>query len=68
VLLDPKVEFGRPCSTLVMAVAAKVCGGAFLKLHGGSPGGAFIGNSSDVERKYSTIKSISNSSLEAMIH
>jgi hypothetical protein len=67
VLLDPKGEFGWPCSALATAAATKVCGDTFLKLHGGSPGEAFIGHSSGVERKYSTAKSISNSSVEAMI-
>jgi hypothetical protein len=67
VLLDPKVDFGRPCSALETAAAAKVSGDAFLKVRGGSSGGAFIGHSSGVERKDSTTKSISNSSLEAMI-
>jgi hypothetical protein len=42
VLLDPKVEFGWLCSALVTVVAVKVCGGTFLKICGGSPGGAFI--------------------------
>jgi hypothetical protein len=44
VLLDPKVEFRRPCSALAMAAATQVCVSALLKLHGGSPGGAFIGH------------------------
>jgi hypothetical protein len=66
VLLDPKVEFGRPCSALATTAAMRVCSRAFLKLHGGLPGGAFIGHSSGMEHNYSTAKSISNSSLEAM--
>jgi hypothetical protein len=67
VLLDPKVEFGRLCSTLVTAAATKVCGSTFLMLHGGLSGGAFIGHSSSAECKYSMAKSISNSSLKVMI-
>jgi hypothetical protein len=67
VLVDPKVELRQPCSARAMAATTKVCGSSFLKLHGVSPGRAFIGHTPSVEHKDSVAKSISNLSLEAMI-
>jgi hypothetical protein len=67
VLVDLKVELRQPFSARAMAATTKVCGSSFLKLHGVSPGRAFIGHTPSVEHKDSVAKSISNLSLEAMI-